>query len=116
MMSNEKKGPGQDLNCSFCSKSQDEVQRLIAGPDVYICDECVQLCNDTMAQEAVSEEFDAGNLLSPQEIKDLLDEYVIGQVAAKIRSYKKPEPYKGKGIKFQGEELRKKAGKAAGEK
>ncbi|OEU70117.1 MAG: ATP-dependent protease ATP-binding subunit ClpX [Desulfovibrio sp. S3730MH75] len=82
-MSNEKKGPGQDLNCSFCSKSQDEVQRLIAGPDVYICDECVQLCNDIMAQEAVSEEFDAGNLLSPQEIKDLLDEYVIGQTHAK---------------------------------
>ncbi len=82
-MSNDKKGSGQDLHCSFCSKSQDEVQRLIAGPDVYICDECVQLCNDIMAQEAVSEEFDAGNLLSPQEIKDLLDEYVIGQDRAK---------------------------------
>ena len=78
-MSNENKGSGQDLHCSFCSKSQDEVQRLIAGPDVYICDECVQLCNDIMAQEAVGEEFDAGKLLSPQEIKDLLDEYVIGQ-------------------------------------
>lgn len=82
-MSNDKKGSGQDLHCSFCSKSQDEVQRLIAGPDVYICDECVQLCNDIMAQEAVSEEFDAGNLLSPQEIKALLDEYVIGQDHAK---------------------------------
>ncbi len=78
-MSNENQGSGQDLHCSFCSKSQDEVQRLIAGPDVYICDECVQLCNDIMAQEAVSEEFDAGKLLSPQEIKELLDEYVIGQ-------------------------------------
>lgn len=78
-MSNERQGSGQDLHCSFCSKSQDEVQRLIAGPDVYICDECVQLCNDIMAQEAVGEEFDAGKLLSPQEIKDLLDEYVIGQ-------------------------------------
>ncbi|SDL63308.1 ATP-dependent Clp protease ATP-binding subunit ClpX [Maridesulfovibrio ferrireducens] len=82
-MSKDKKGSGQDLHCSFCSKSQDEVQRLIAGPDVYICDECVQLCNDIMAQEAVSEEFDAGNLLSPQEIKELLDEYVIGQDHAK---------------------------------
>ncbi|SME96037.1 ATP-dependent Clp protease ATP-binding subunit ClpX [Desulfovibrio gilichinskyi] len=82
-MSKDKKGSGQDLHCSFCSKSQDEVQRLIAGPDVYICDECVQLCNDIMAQEAVSEEFDAGNLLSPQEIKKLLDEYVIGQDHAK---------------------------------
>ncbi|WP_419779717.1 ATP-dependent Clp protease ATP-binding subunit ClpX [Maridesulfovibrio sp.] len=78
-MSNENNGSGQDLHCSFCSKSQDEVQRLIAGPDVYICDECVQLCNDIMAQEAVGEEFDAGKLLSPQEIKELLDEYVIGQ-------------------------------------
>ncbi|WP_432736081.1 ATP-dependent Clp protease ATP-binding subunit ClpX [Maridesulfovibrio sp. FT414] len=78
-MSNVRKGSGQDLHCSFCSKSQDEVQRLIAGPDVYICDECVQLCNDIMAQEAVGEEFDAGKLLSPQEIKALLDEYVIGQ-------------------------------------
>ncbi len=78
-MSNENQGSGQDLHCSFCSKSQDEVQRLIAGPDVYICDECVQLCNDIMAQEAVGEEFDAGKLLSPQEIKELLDEYVIGQ-------------------------------------
>lgn len=78
-MSNENQGSGQDLHCSFCSKSQDEVQRLIAGPDVYICDECVQLCNDIMAQEAVGEEFDAGTLLSPQEIKELLDEYVIGQ-------------------------------------
>ncbi|ACS80121.1 ATP-dependent Clp protease ATP-binding subunit ClpX [Maridesulfovibrio salexigens] len=78
-MSNENQGSGQDLHCSFCSKSQDEVQRLIAGPDVYICDECVQLCNNIMAQEAVGEEFDAGKLLSPQEIKELLDEYVIGQ-------------------------------------
>ncbi len=78
-MSNDRQGSGQDLHCSFCSKSQDEVQRLIAGPDVYICDECVQLCNDIMAQEAVGEEFDAGKLLSPQEIKELLDEYVIGQ-------------------------------------
>ncbi|CCO24367.1 ATP-dependent Clp protease ATP-binding subunit ClpX [Maridesulfovibrio hydrothermalis] len=78
-MSNDNQGSGQDLNCSFCSKSQDEVQRLIAGPDVYICDECVQLCNDIMAQEAVGEEFDAGKLLSPREIKELLDEYVIGQ-------------------------------------
>lgn len=82
-MGNDHRGSGRDLHCSFCSKSQDEVQRLIAGPDVYICDECVQLCNDIMAQEAVSEEFDEGKLLPPQKIKELLDEYVIGQEYAK---------------------------------
>ncbi len=68
-----------ELTCSFCGKRQSEVQRLIAGPDVYICDECVQLCNDIMAQETVHEEFEQGRLLPPQEIKELLDEYVIGQ-------------------------------------
>lgn len=69
----------QELQCSFCGKKQSEVQRLIAGPDVYICDECVALCNDIMAQETVHEEFEQGRLLPPQEIKELLDEYVIGQ-------------------------------------
>ncbi|MCM0755800.1 ATP-dependent Clp protease ATP-binding subunit ClpX [Desulfovibrio aminophilus] len=72
-----------DLSCSFCGKSQSDVQRLIAGPDVYICDECVSLCNDIMAQETVSEEFEDGRLLPPQEIKALLDQYVIGQDYAK---------------------------------
>ena len=76
-------GGGQDLSCSFCGKSQSDVQRLIAGPDVYICDECVNLCNDIMAQETVTEEFEDGRLLPPQEIKALLDEYVIGQEHAK---------------------------------
>jgi ATP-dependent Clp protease ATP-binding subunit ClpX len=76
-------GGGQDLSCSFCGKSQSDVQRLIAGPDVYICDECVNLCNDIMAQETVTEEFEDGRLLPPQEIKALLDEYVIGQDHAK---------------------------------
>ncbi|WP_243546741.1 ATP-dependent Clp protease ATP-binding subunit ClpX [Pseudodesulfovibrio tunisiensis] len=72
-----------DLICSFCGKNQADVERLIAGPDVYICDECVKLCNDIMAQENVSEEFEDGRLLPPQEIKALLDEYVIGQEQAK---------------------------------
>ncbi len=72
-----------DLSCSFCGKSQSDVQRLIAGPDVYICDECVSLCNDIMAQETVSEEFEDGRLLPPQEINRLLNEYVIGQNHAK---------------------------------
>ena len=79
-----KKGnaPGE-LCCSFCGKNQDEVQRLIAGPDVYICDECVALCNEIIAQESVTEEAEGGKLLPPAEIKRLLDEYVIGQDQAK---------------------------------
>ena len=72
-----------ELSCSFCGKGQSEVQRLIAGPDVYICDECVSLCNDIMAQETVGEEFEDRRLLPPMEINELLDEYVIGQAQAK---------------------------------
>ncbi|BDQ32467.1 ATP-dependent Clp protease ATP-binding subunit ClpX [Pseudodesulfovibrio portus] len=79
----DKNKNASELSCSFCSKTQAEVQRLIAGPDVYICDECVALCNDIMAQETISEEFEDGRLLPPQEIKALLDEYVIGQNQAK---------------------------------
>ena len=78
-----KKNMPPELCCSFCGKGQDEVQRLIAGPDVYICDECVHLCNDIIAQETVSEGFDEGKLLTPKEINDLLNEYVIGQDRAK---------------------------------
>jgi len=72
-----------DLACSFCGKSQVDVQRLIAGPDVYICDECVGLCNDIIAQEHVGESVGDVRLLPPQEIKALLDQYVIGQNTAK---------------------------------
>ncbi len=82
-MSNKKGGLPTDLNCSFCGKSQDEVQRLIAGPDVYICDECVSLCNEIIAQENMSEEMEEGQLLPPSEIKAKLEEFVIGQESAK---------------------------------
>jgi ATP-dependent Clp protease ATP-binding subunit ClpX len=78
-----KSGSPTDLTCSFCGKSQVDVQRLIAGPDVYICDECVGLCNDIIAQEHVSEAVGDVRLLPPQEIKALLDQYVIGQTTAK---------------------------------
>jgi ATP-dependent Clp protease ATP-binding subunit ClpX len=78
-----KSGSPTDLSCSFCGKSQVDVQRLIAGPDVYICDECVGLCNDIIAQEHVSEGVGDVRLLPPQEIKALLDQYVIGQTTAK---------------------------------
>jgi len=70
-----------DLLCSFCGKSQDEVKKLIAGPSVYICDECIQLCNEIIGEEygQEGEEDSAGQLLKPTEIKEILDQYVIEQ-------------------------------------
>jgi ATP-dependent Clp protease ATP-binding subunit ClpX len=71
----------EDLLCSFCGKSQDEVKKLIAGPSVYICDECIQLCNEIIAED-YGHELDteaAGRLPKPFEIKAILDEYVIEQ-------------------------------------
>jgi ATP-dependent Clp protease ATP-binding subunit ClpX len=72
------------LHCSFCGKSQDEVRKLIAGPTVYICDECIELCNEIIAEET-EERFVPGKLTvpKPMEIKARLDEYVIGQEYAK---------------------------------
>ncbi len=87
-MSDDKKhGKGEDgklLYCSFCGKSQHEVRKLIAGPSVFICDECVELCNDIIReemQESVGESSD--KLPIPQEINATLDQYVIGQTRAK---------------------------------
>ena len=76
---------GKLLFCSFCGKNQNEVRRLIAGPSVYICDECVDLCNDIISEEslAVESESAAEKLPVPTEIKTILDEYVIGQERAK---------------------------------
>ncbi len=73
------------LNCSFCGKSQDEVKKLIAGPMVYICDECIELCNEIIQEEAKKERFDyiKTSIPKPHEIRRLLDEYVIGQDHAK---------------------------------
>jgi ATP-dependent Clp protease ATP-binding subunit ClpX len=74
-----------NLQCSFCGKSQKEVKKLIAGPTVYICDECIGLCNDIIAEEVDREEtfYSGGPLPKPTEIKAILDEYVIGQDRAK---------------------------------
>jgi ATP-dependent Clp protease ATP-binding subunit ClpX len=74
-----------NLQCSFCGKSQKEVKKLIAGPTVYICDECIGLCNDIIAEEVDREDsFATGTPLpKPAEIKSILDEYVIGQERAK---------------------------------
>ena len=83
-MTRKKDNLGGDLVCSFCGKSQDEVKKLIAGPTVYICDECIELCNDIIAEEFEKEE--AAKLSSvpkPTEIKEAIDDYVIGQEKAK---------------------------------
>ncbi len=74
----------KQLKCSFCGKSQDQVKRLIAGPDVYICDECIELCQE-IVQEDIEDfmEIDMLDLPKPEEIKSVLDQYVIGQDKAK---------------------------------
>ena len=83
----EKKGSSEKLlYCSFCGKSQHEVRKLIAGPSVFICDECIDLCNDIIRDEAAAEPqvgVAKTGLPTPQEISALLDQYVIGQVTAK---------------------------------
>jgi len=88
-MSDDKKDDGNDsdrlLYCSFCGKSQHEVRKLIAGPSVFICDECVDLCNDIIKEEIQEKSVTGseGKLPTPHEIKELLDDYVIGQKQAK---------------------------------
>jgi ATP-dependent Clp protease ATP-binding subunit ClpX len=81
------KGKGDKLlYCSFCGKSQHEVRKLIAGPSVFVCDECIALCNDIIREETNGPESDKGeqaNLLVPHDIRACLDEYVIGQEHAK---------------------------------
>ena len=70
---------GQILRCSFCGKSQDEVKKLIAGPTIYICDECVDLCNEIIAEEYEDERIEGSTKVpTPVEIKKTLDNYVIG--------------------------------------
>ena len=78
------KEEGNDnLFCSFCGKNQKEVTKLIAGPAVYICDECIQLCSEIIEEETKKDVSDVQNLLVPKEIKAMLDEYVIEQDSAK---------------------------------
>lgn len=78
-------GKDSGLHCSFCGKGQREVKKLIAGPNVYICDECIQLCNDIIAEEVEKEELlsPAGKIPNPRDIKKILDDYIIGQDRAK---------------------------------
>ncbi len=82
---NKEYGPSCNLKCSFCNKGHHEVKKLIAGPNVYICDECVELCNDIIAEDEQGDDNKgkAGYILKPSEIKAILDQYVIGQEHAK---------------------------------
>src|SRR5574341_875376 len=83
----DKPGAGEKLlYCSFCGKSQHEVRKLIAGPSVFICDECIELCNDIIREETASDKGGKGaksDLPTPREIRNILDQYVIGQDLAK---------------------------------
>src|SRR3954469_20868004 len=78
-------GKDSGLHCSFCGKGQREVKKLIAGPNVYICDECIQLCNDIIAEEVEKEELlePGGKVPNPKDIRKILDDYIIGQEQAK---------------------------------
>ncbi len=78
---NDEKG---QLKCSFCGKSQDQVRKLVAGPGVYICDECIELCTEIVEEElGQEEEMDLKEIPKPQQIREILDSYVIGQDQAK---------------------------------
>lgn len=87
-MTTKKKDSTTSLTCSFCGKSQESVKKLVAGPDVYICDECIELCNEILVEEAdVNFDNSFASLPKPKEIKEVLDQYVIDQdVAKKILS------------------------------
>jgi ATP-dependent Clp protease ATP-binding subunit ClpX len=97
-----------NLSCSFCGKSQREVKKLIAGPTVYICDECIRLCNDIIAEEKLKDHSLGPKeaIPAPTEIKTFLDEYVIGQERAKkILSVAVYNHYKRVGLREHGEQI-----------
>ncbi|HVC02313.1 MAG TPA: ATP-dependent Clp protease ATP-binding subunit ClpX [Steroidobacteraceae bacterium] len=109
-MSEDSRGKHDDgklLYCSFCGKSQHEVRKLIAGPSVFVCDECVELCNDIIREELEERaERTRDKLPKPQEIKKVLDEYVIGQERAKrvlsvavYNHYKRLQTRSGEGLR-----------------
>lgn len=110
-MSDDRNTTGNDseklLYCSFCGKSQHEVKKLIAGPSVYVCDECVELCNDIILEELEDETSTAiKKLLTPREINAILDDYVIGQARAKkILSVAVYNHYKRLEVKYKKDDI-----------
>src|SRR5512144_2055905 len=82
-MTTRKTGENEVLRCSFCNKDQNDVRKLIAGPTVFICDECVEVCNDIIADDNKFDRGTRSSLPMPVEIKKFLDEYVIGQEQTK---------------------------------
>ena len=104
-----KRDHGGSLVCSFCGKNQKEVKKLIAGPTVYICDECIGLCNDIIAEEFESEEVQSKTrqaVPKPQAIKHILDQYVIGQQRAKkVLSVAVHNHYKRIELRVSGDEV-----------
>ncbi len=110
-MSDDRNTTGNDseklLYCSFCGKSQHEVKKLIAGPSVYVCDECVELCNDIILEELEDETSTAVKKLpTPHEIKGILDDYVIGQeIAKKILSVAVYNHYKRLEVKHKKDDI-----------
>jgi ATP-dependent Clp protease ATP-binding subunit ClpX len=88
-MSEENNGNGTGLTeaklleCSFCGKRQDQVKKLIAGPNVYICDECIDLCHNILKNDDIPAQLESGAIPTPKKIKEFLDQYVIGQDYAK---------------------------------
>jgi ATP-dependent Clp protease ATP-binding subunit ClpX len=80
----KKNSTSGNYRCSFCGKSQEEVKKLIAGPTVYICDECIELCNEIMVEEWAQEKNeDFQHLLKPKDIYKHLDQYIVGQEQCK---------------------------------
>ena len=79
----KKKDENDNLFCSFCGKNQSEVRKLIAGPAVYICDECIQLCSEIIEEESEKDSKGSEQIIVPKELKSKLDGYVIEQEAAK---------------------------------
>ena len=83
-MTNETNNNEQSPRCSFCDKPGEQVKKIVAGPGVYICDECIGLCMEIVEEDQFQEEeFDLKELPKPSEIKAILDEYVVGQEKAK---------------------------------
>ena len=114
-MSKEKGSYNSALSCNFCGKSQKEVKKLIAGPGCYICDECIELCNEIIFEDSVktTSKVALDNVPKPQEIKEHLDSYVIGQDRAKkiisvaVHNHYKRIAHKGVSKKDDGVELQK---------